>query len=649
MSKIHQQLSRKLSLGIMLLAIPIFVLSLGLFIVQSRYIIRQEAIERTSSFLNTTMLRVRNYLNTIETSTNSNVWLLEENFNPDSIEAIVPRIVKRNPNIQSCSVSAEPNMFPQSGRNFSVYVKNNGDTIISVRESDFDYSGEMWYKEPAYTGKACWVDPFSDYTEASIDYNEAIASYCRPLYISDEEQGAGSKKIVGVISTNLSFSQLAKIIVSVEQPYPHAYFMLLGGDGRFFIHPNSNVLFRKTIFTDANPSENADIIALGHEMTGGKHGTMHVNMDGTSCHICYSPVTGTDWSLALVCPESEVLASFNHLGYIVIAIIIIGLLLIMWLCYRVVKDTIRPINQLLDTSREITNGNYDVVITRSKRNDVIGQLQNSFATMQEALHEQMNSMQHATDKLSRRNEAQAHNMAVAEEAVKKKSTFVQNVMHQIRTPLNIILGFTEVLFGNLKTRFNGTGGQTLIPEGELNKITGIMKHNAYHLNRMVLMLYDSSEAGSADTSFYHRTEEVACNAVAKECIDNTQSHFPGSEVRFITDVPDDLYILTNYLYLMRSLRELIYNAAKYSDGKHIVVHVTQTETTVRFTVEDIGPGLPEESHELKYDLFTKMDEDSEGLGLGLPLTLRHVESLGGQMVFDKDYHEGCRITIEMPK
>jgi len=647
MSKIRQKLSRKLSLAIILMAIPIFVLSLGLFIWQARYLISQEAIERTNSLLNMTMLRVRNYMSTIETSTNTYVWLLEENFTPDSLEAVSHRIVKRNPNIISCSVSAEPYMFPQSGRYFSVYTKNEGDTIFSVRETEFDYFGKALYREPVYTGKACWVDPFSDYTETAIDPNEAIASYCRPLYLRNKEKGVST--IAGVIATDLSFRHLSNTIGDIELPYPHAYFMLLGDNGRFFIHPDSMSLFRKTIFNDADPSKNADIIALGHEMTGGKQGTMHVEMGGRLCHVCYSPVTGTNWSLALVCPESEILSSFNHLGYIIIAVIIIGLLLIMWLCNRVVRQTIRPLHKLLDSSRQIADGNYDTVIPRSNRNDVIGQLQNSFSAMQQSLQKYMGSMQHATDKLSQRTEEQVEDMKATEIAVKRKSTLVQNVMHQIRTPLNIILGFTEVLYSHLKIRFNSTAGQTLIPESELNKITGIMKHNTYHLNRMVLMLYDSSEAGAADTSVYQRTDEVYCNALARECIDHTQSHFPGSEVSFVTDLPEGEQILTNYLYLMRSLRELIYNAAKYSDGKHVVVHVSQTENSVCFTVEDTGPGLPEESQDLQYDLFTKLDEDSEGLGLGLPLTHRHVQNLGGKMVFDKDYHKGCRVTIEMPK
>jgi hypothetical protein len=86
---------------------------------------------------------------------------------------------------------------------------------------------------------------------------------------------------------------------------PDAYFVLTGANGRIFVHPDTTKLFRKTIFTDVDPQQNADIISLGHEMTEGRQGTMHVTVNDVSCHVCYQPVPGTGWCLALVCPEDK--------------------------------------------------------------------------------------------------------------------------------------------------------------------------------------------------------------------------------------------------------------------------------------------------------------------------------------------------------
>lgn len=82
---------------------------------------------------------------------------------------------------------------------------------------------------------------------------------------------------------------------------------------------------------------------------------------------------------------------------------------------------------------------------------------------------------------------------------------------------------------------------------------------------------------------------------------------------------------------------------------NILLKISQTETTVSFIVEDIGPGLPEESLDQIILPFIKIDDLSEGLGLGLPLTKRHGESLGGRLIPDTSYHHGCRFIIEMPK
>ena len=163
------------------------------------------------------------------------------------------------------------------------------------------------------------------------------------------------------------------------------------------------------------------------------------------------------------------------------------------------------------------------------------------------------------------------------------------------------------------------------------------------------MLFDSSSSTGAESLIGNRKDEVSCNEVARECINYTYDHFPGLNIQFTSDLSDAVQILTNHLYLMRAVRELLYNAAKYSDGKHISLHVSETETSVCFTVQDKGPGLPDNSEELIYKPFLKVDDLSEGLGLGLSLTKRHALSLGGDLIHDLTYTEGCRITLEMPK
>ena len=630
MSKFNNSLRSKLSTGILLMAIPIFVLSLGCLFEQSRFYIRQEASEHASSLLNTTMHRVKKYLLTVETATNANKWFIEKNFKPDSLLAISKRIVALNRNIHSCSISAEPNMFPQCGRYFSVYSVEQGDTIISTREPDYEYFNRQWYKAPLAKGDGVWVEPVFEHTEGRVNLDETVATYSSPL----RKDG----HIVGVVSTDLSFSLLAAAINSTELDFRDSYFILLGSNGHFFIHPDSARVFRKTITSDIDPKEHADIIAIGHEMIAGKQGHMHAMVKGRRRHVSYRPIPSTSWSIAIVCPDSEILKSYNQLTYIIVALILIGLAIILWLSRRAVGHAVRPINYLLGMSQKISEGQFDMEIPMTKREDAIGQLQNSFVMMQRSIKEHIDSIRQTTEETKQRNEELVSAMKMAEEGVKQKNLFIQNVSHQIRTPLNIIQGFAEVLHESPE-----------LPTKELEEIRSMMKYNAIHLNRMVLMLFDSSDTGASEVWKSQCMDQISCNEVARECIDYTQTHFQGLNIRLVSEEPDSFHIVTNRLYLMRSLRELLYNAAKYSDGQHISLRVWQTEATARFTVEDKGPGLPEGSVDKLFKPFIKEDDMSEGLGLGLPLTRRHAISLGGDLELDTDYHDGCRFTIILPK
>jgi signal transduction histidine kinase len=96
------------------------------------------------------------------------------------------------------------------------------------------------------------------------------------------------------------------------------------------------------------------------------------------------------------------------------------------------------------------------------------------------------------------------------------------------------------------------------------------------------------------------------------------------------------------------LEELLGNAMRYSDQQHVSLHVDKTETFVRFIVQDTGKGIAEADRENIFKFFTKVDDFSEGLGLGLPLTKRHAETLDGNLMLDTAYIEGSRFIYELP-
>ena len=302
------------------------------------------------------------------------------------------------------------------------------------------------------------------------------------------------------------------------------------------------------------------------------------------------------------------------------------------------------LQQLLEKTKAVSNGHLDVDIAHTKRTDVIGGLQNSFATMLESLNYYINSVRTATDQTKRYNRELEHTTQLAVEAQHQKTVFIQNVTHQIRTPLNIIMGFAQIL--NCPT--DDTSLSEELGQDEIKSIASTMTHNSRLLIRMVMMLFDSSENGKAETANCDKREMVACNDVCQVALKFTTKNHPDIPVEYKTELADDFCIHTNFRYLEYSLEELLSNAVRYSDQQHISLHVTRNEEFVRFVVQDTGNGIAEADRDNIFKFFTKVDDFSEGLGLGLPLTKRHAETLGGNLILDTTYHEGSRFIFEIP-
>ena len=548
-NKIRRSIATKLSLGIVLMAIPVFVICVGLLFVQSLYNLKKETDERAASTLKTMELRKASFMSTVETATNSSDWLIKECMQPDLLLELTRRVVMLNANVDGCSITLEPDVLPQAGRYFSVYSVRKGDSVVTVREGSYDYYEKIWYSTPKKMGRACWVGPYDDDNEGTLSAGEHITSYCKPLY---DDNG----KLLGVIATDLSAKRLAET-VDEERAYA----------------------------------------------------------------------------------ESKVnISRYYRLAGLIIVLILLGLLLILFFTRQIVGYAIRPVRELLVQTQRMAEGDYSQQIAYSTKGNVVSRLQNSFARMQSSLNQHISEIQQVNEEMAKRNDELAHAKKLVEKAIHQKTAFVQDISHQIRTPLNIVMGFSQVL---------RDCGDEMPPE-EVKQLTGLMNRNVKLLNRMVLMLLDSSDVGLSEEMKSLKEEHILVNKMARDCISNVYAQFPDSSIAFATSISDQFSLHTNKLYLVRSLCELLYNAAKYSDGKHIILRVAKIGKMLRFVVEDKGPGIDKAYMNQMFVPFTKVNNLSEGLGLGLPLTKRHAENLGGDLKIDTSYIEGCRIILDLP-
>ena len=551
MNSLRRQLAAKLSIGITLLTTPIFVVALGILFLYSHHLLYQDTATHANNILQITSQHLRSELGLVENAVNSNAWLMEENFRPDSLQSICHRLLRLNRTPVTCQVVTDSVEMSNIKLGFSVGTTANGDTLFY--------------------------------------YSRAL----RP----------DGDAVKGIVTAGLPIKRLKTIIKQAEQPFPVCEFLLLENDQTF---------------------------------------------DTEDAHVFYDELPDTDWTLALICPDSEFEKSYRQLAHIAYFLFIGGLLLILIICYLLTRHTIKPLHKLLTHTKNIVSGQYAEVIPRSNRKDAIGRLQNSVVVMQQSLLEHVDSIRKTGEETKKHNEELARAQMLAEEGVQKKAIFIQNVSHQMRTPLNIVMGFADVLGESLAAQ-QDSASQSLLQDAELADITETMTHNAIHLRRMVQMLYDSSEYGTSQELFSRKSEYVTINNIAQECIEYTRERFPKTTINFESNIPPRAVVKTNHLYLMRTLRELLFNAAKYSDGQHIMLRISETISTIRFTVEDVGPGIPSDTLGMIFKPFVKVDDLSEGLGLGLPLAKRHALSLGGDLIYDVDYHDGCRFILDVPK
>ena len=629
---IKRRLSLKLSFGITLFLVVIFIVSLGILFVRSRQMVKEGAIARAEQELENMVERVNGAMNVVEAATNTAEWhLTDTQLVPDSILHYARRIVTMNPNFDGCSISMEPNFFPQRGRYFSVYAYHDGDSVRAKIEEPYDYFDKVYYKMPITLGKPSWVEAYIENAdgEVSDDYNDMIVSFGVPLVNS-------KKEVIGVISTDLSMPWLSKI-VSEFKPYPNSYCVMLGADGQYLIHPDTTKLMRKTIFTDLDPQTQQDLISLGHEMVEGNQGIMNVKVKGKRCIAVYRSLKRAPWSVALICQEKDILAGYTKLLYILIPLLVFGLLVILAFCLNVVNNMVRPINSLTRKLSYITNGHYNEHIPTTSRRDVIGRLQNLFAEMQMALSAHISSLQDMYAATKQMNEELEEANEHARKADEQKNEFLKDVTHQIRTPLNIMNGFIQVLRDDYES----------IPKDEVNSILDTMQTNAISISRMVNMLLVAANTGK---NVKINTMETVNIQKVVDFMRFLYETNPPFSVGMLTEVcvAEDFTVRSNWDFLTKALIELLYNAKKYTKEGYVKLTAKTEGMTVVFEVEDTGPGINEETQQRLFDTFAKGDVFAEGLGLGLPCCRQMVRLLGGELKYDTSYTNGSRFKLIIP-
>ena len=626
---IARHLSVRLGLSIVLIVAVIFIISVGFLFYLTKDYIQQEAMKRATQILDNTALRINDIMGEVETTTDDMGWYIASQTDPDSIISDTRKILESNRHFYSCSISMEPYYFKRYGKYFSIYSVRDGDSISTAQygSDEFNYFNIDWYRKPKELQQGYWSDPFLNTNPKAGYQKEIITSYCRPVYDYNGD-------FIGVVAIDLQQKWLSQAVTAVA-PYPNSSSIMIGTDGKYLVHPDTTKLIYQSIFSDADPRARDKVINMGKDMIAGKSGMQEVLVDGQNAFVFYRPIGNAGWSMAIVCPESDVFYGYYQLLYTVWGTIIIGLLVILFVCYQAVRGGISPLSLLAQQSHDIAEGRFDNLLPRTKRTDTIGLLQNSFVDMQQSLKAYMNNIQQMNTQMEKRNKElqQANEQAII--ADNKKTAFLQDMMHQIRTPLNIIGGFAQVLNENFHE----------LPDDETSNIIYMIQDNSRKFVRISRMLVAASLSENEEVT----KTCFSCNALCREIISSFRLTSPHMvKLGFETTLPDDFNIFSDQEKVKSILMELLDNANKFTQQGAITLSCSQPDAhIVNIKVSDTGIGIPKANRQQIFTKFTKIDDFTEGVGLGLTLSKRTAKILDGDLILDPFYSEGASFILSL--
>ena len=329
-------------------------------------------------------------------------------------------------------------------------------------------------------------------------------------------------------------------------------------------------------------------------------------------------------------------------------IIVVGAVIIMVLAsaigFAITMSIVKPVRRLHRGVEIISEGNLDYKIGEDAK-DEIGQLSRAFDSMAANLKKTTVSIDELNEEIVERKRVEwelEKAKQQAEAANKAKSQFLANVSHEIRTPLNAIISMSKIL-----SKYDTDNLTTKQIEG-----LDIVQRSSQRLLSLINDVLDISkiESGKIDvklTSFSLDAVIAGIRSMATTLIGNKAIDF---SVQKNDLVPAN--IVSDAQKLHAILTNIIGNSVKFTDRGEIILEIYIEGDQLYFKVSDTGIGIDEHNLKHIFEEFTQVDSSTtkkyQGTGLGLTISKKMVELLGGEIKAESKLGEGTVITFFVP-
>ena len=227
----------------------------------------------------------------------------------------------------------------------------------------------------------------------------------------------------------------------------------------------------------------------------------------------------------------------------------------------------------------------------------------------------------------------------AEAASRAKSEFIANISHEVRTPMNGIIGMTELVLDSELTR-------------EQRDHLEAVRASSDALLTIINDLLDFSKIDAGKLELLPVPFDV--HSLMSDVVRSLalRAHEKDLELIYQVDVDVPAGMRGDALRLRQVLVNLVSNAIKFTDRGEVALTVSRRKGQVRFVVEDTGIGIPEERQKAIFDAFTQVDGSTTrrfaGTGLGLAISARLVEAMGGELSVKSTVGKGSTFTVSLP-
>ncbi|HEX5003681.1 MAG TPA: response regulator [Gemmatimonadales bacterium] len=329
----------------------------------------------------------------------------------------------------------------------------------------------------------------------------------------------------------------------------------------------------------------------------------------------------------------------------VVLLVALGSSLLLFLLTR---GMLRPLRAIHAAVARLGEGEWPQEVKVRSRDEVgalagafnrmAADLRQTVATIEDKVHQRTSELEASNAALGQAREA-------ADVANKAKSRFLANMSHELRTPLNAIIGYSEILEEEAADRKL----DDLIPD--LQKVHGAGRH----LLQLINDILDLSKVEAGRMDLY--LETFAVRAMLDDVVSTIQPLIAQKGNRLIVDCADDVgSIHADMTKLRQSLFNLLSNASKFTEAGTLTLRVRSEESQggrwVQFAVQDSGIGMTPEQLARLFQPFTQADASTTrkygGTGLGLTITKRFAELMGGTVTVESVAGQGSTFTIVLP-